>query len=156
METVMRYRGKAVTDEEVVFIREFIAQNSGDSRWMLSRKLCQAWDWRQPNGALRDMVCRGLMLHLARAGQIELPPIRIRIVNPLVHRKKPARVEIDRTPMEGKLSDLGPLVVILFFSSRRRHTRLVSDWSSDVCSSDLMIRHTRLVSDWSSDVCSSD
>src|SRR5258706_7311385 len=24
-----------------------------------------------------------------------------------------------------------------FFSSRRRHTRLVSDWSSDVCSSDL-------------------
>src|SRR3989339_2015060 len=25
---------------------------------------------------------------------------------------------------------------IFFFSSRRRHTRLVSDWSSDVCSSD--------------------
>src|SRR5262249_59582752 len=25
----------------------------------------------------------------------------------------------------------------VFFSSRRRHTRLVSDWSSDVCSSDL-------------------
>src|SRR5262249_59662312 len=25
-----------------------------------------------------------------------------------------------------------------FFSSRRRHTRLVSDWSSDVCSSDLV------------------
>src|ERR1019366_3215606 len=24
------------------------------------------------------------------------------------------------------------------FSSRRRHTRLVSDWSSDVCSSDLI------------------
>src|SRR5262249_57686029 len=29
------------------------------------------------------------------------------------------------------------LVVVFFFSSRRRHTRLVSDWSSDVCSSDL-------------------
>src|SRR3954465_16092196 len=27
-----------------------------------------------------------------------------------------------------------------FFSSRRRHTRLFFDWSSDVCSSDLMIR----------------
>src|SRR5262249_59962815 len=26
-----------------------------------------------------------------------------------------------------------------FFSSRRRHTRLVSDWSSDVCSSDLWL-----------------
>ena len=26
---------------------------------------------------------------------------------------------------------------MFFFSSRRRHTRLVRDWSSDVCSSDL-------------------
>src|SRR5262249_58599781 len=26
---------------------------------------------------------------------------------------------------------------VFFFSSRRRHTILVSDWSSDVCSSDL-------------------
>src|SRR5438046_10491560 len=30
------------------------------------------------------------------------------------------------------------LLFIFFFSSRRRHTRLVSDWSSDVCSSDLI------------------
>src|SRR5260221_82927 len=29
---------------------------------------------------------------------------------------------------------------IIFFSSRRRHTRSLCDWSSDVCSSDLMIR----------------
>src|SRR5262249_59878388 len=29
-----------------------------------------------------------------------------------------------------------------FLSSRRRHTRLVSDWSSDVCSSDLVSRRT--------------
>src|SRR5256885_12306749 len=28
--------------------------------------------------------------------------------------------------------------VFCFFSSRRRHTRLQGDWSSDVCSSDLM------------------
>src|SRR5437899_4376832 len=28
-------------------------------------------------------------------------------------------------------------IVFFFFSSRRRHTRCLSDWSSDVCSSDL-------------------
>src|SRR5258706_8844232 len=33
----------------------------------------------------------------------------------------------------------GPFPPSCFFSSRRRHTRLVSDWSSDVCSSDLFI-----------------
>src|SRR5438093_6620116 len=31
----------------------------------------------------------------------------------------------------------GCVAWFFFFSSRRRHTRLVSDWSSDVCSSDL-------------------
>src|SRR5256885_6933964 len=30
-----------------------------------------------------------------------------------------------------------------FFSSRRRHTRLQGDWSSDVCSSDLTGQHSR-------------
>src|SRR5262245_64544497 len=29
-----------------------------------------------------------------------------------------------------------------FFSSRRRHTRCLSDWSSDVCSSDLTLSRT--------------
>src|SRR5882724_8186803 len=29
------------------------------------------------------------------------------------------------------------MIVFFFFSSRRRHTRCLSDWSSDVCSSDL-------------------
>src|SRR3989454_10990573 len=29
------------------------------------------------------------------------------------------------------------VIVLFFFSSRRRHTRLQGDWSSDVCSSDL-------------------
>src|SRR5256885_7915216 len=31
---------------------------------------------------------------------------------------------------------------VFFFSSRRRHTRLQGDWSSDVCSSDLHDKHT--------------
>src|SRR5258705_8090019 len=30
-----------------------------------------------------------------------------------------------------------PALAFFFFSSRRRHTRCLSDWSSDVCSSDL-------------------
>src|SRR5256885_16749689 len=32
-----------------------------------------------------------------------------------------------------------------FVSSRRRHTRLQGDWSSDVCSSDLSTKRTRRV-----------
>src|SRR5258706_16257777 len=39
--------------------------------------------------------------------------------------------------MVKKLVEKTLRVFFFFFSSRRRHTRLVSDWSSDVCSSDL-------------------
>src|SRR6266480_6610649 len=31
------------------------------------------------------------------------------------------------------------MIFFFFFSSRRRHTRLTCDWSSDVCSSDLIL-----------------
>src|SRR2546426_10565782 len=36
------------------------------------------------------------------------------------------------------------LYIFFFFSSRRRHTRLQGDWSSDVCSSDLRDRTERM------------
>src|SRR3989454_6260397 len=35
------------------------------------------------------------------------------------------------------------LIFFFFFSSRRRHTRLQGDWSSDVCSSDLVFASQR-------------
>src|SRR5256886_10232412 len=38
------------------------------------------------------------------------------------------------------------VVMLFFFSSRRRHTRFDCDWSSDVCSSDLQL-HRRYVFD---------
>src|SRR5438045_9612699 len=34
-------------------------------------------------------------------------------------------------------------MAVFFFSSRRRHTRCLSDWSSDVCSSDLLPQRVR-------------
>src|SRR6266850_3412080 len=37
--------------------------------------------------------------------------------------------------------------IIFFFSSRRRHTRLQGDWSSDVCSSDLCIAQGYVLGD---------
>src|SRR5215471_9043975 len=38
-------------------------------------------------------------------------------------------------------------MIFFFFSSRRRHTRSLRDWSSDVCSSDLQRRTGRPLSD---------
>ena len=111
MEVLLTYRGKRVTAEDAAFIRQLIAKNPGDSRRVLSRKLCQAWDWRQKNGDLRDMVCRGLMLALDRCGHIELPARKQTPLNPLVQRKKPAPLAIDSHPLQGPLSQILPLEI---------------------------------------------
>jgi hypothetical protein len=75
METLLKHRGRLITATDVQFLRQLIAGHPGLSRRALSDKVCEAWDWRQANGALRAMVCRGLMLRLHRAGQLELPPV---------------------------------------------------------------------------------
>jgi hypothetical protein len=104
-----RYRGRAVTAEDIVFIRQFIAANASLSRRKLSTKLCEAWDWKQANGAWRDMVCRGLLLMLHRAGEIGLPAIRQVSLNPFLRREKPRAVSVDATPIRGALAGIRPI-----------------------------------------------
>ncbi|MGA2186352.1 MAG: DUF4338 domain-containing protein [Bryobacteraceae bacterium] len=109
MLTEWRYRGRVVTAEDIAFIRELIAENPGASRRSLSAKLCEAWQWKQANGALRDMVCRGLLLLLHRAGEIELPQVRFTPRNPFTRRTAPPPVLIDTTPLTGVLSQIQPI-----------------------------------------------
>lgn len=109
MPVAWRYRGRQVTSEDVVFIRELIAQHSQLSRRKLSAKLCEAWQWKQANGALRDMVCRGLLLMLHRAGEIELPAVRQVSLNPFVRRERPQPVLIDAAPLAERLDQIGPI-----------------------------------------------
>jgi hypothetical protein len=104
-----KHRGRIVTAADIAFIQELIEANPGLSRRKLSAKLCEAWDWRQANGALRDMVCRGLLLMLDRAGQIQLPAIKKRPNNPLARRPRPAPVLIDTSPIQSALKALQPL-----------------------------------------------
>jgi hypothetical protein len=104
-----KYRGRVVTAQDLVFIRELIAQHPGLSRRGLSAQLCQAWQWKQANGALCDMVCRGLLLMLHRAGEIELPPVRQVSLNPFVRRARPEPMPIDQTPLTGALRELQPI-----------------------------------------------
>ena len=109
MELEVRYRGKVVTSDDIGFINRLISDHPDDSRRALSKRLCLAWNWVQPNGTLRDMVCRGLMLQLHRAGHISLPAKRGNPHNPFVDRKKPEMVDVDQAPIDATLAELRPL-----------------------------------------------
>jgi len=109
MDELIRYRGRTFSPAEIDEIREVIAAHREKSRWFISREICRRWGWTQPNGALKDVVCRGLLLHLAYRGLIELPPCRKQTPYRLAHGKKPEAVQVDQTPLTGKLSDLKPI-----------------------------------------------
>ncbi len=111
MQGTLSYRHRVITEDDLVFIRRLIVEHPGSSRWVLSKKLCEAWNWVQANGALRDMLCRGLMLMLHRQGLIELPPARRVTRNPMVERSRPVLVSVDETPLLASFCELGPLEV---------------------------------------------
>src|ERR1700733_8389022 len=105
----LSYRGRQISQEDILYIRALVERHPNESRRTLSTRLCEAWQWRQTNGALRDMVCRGLLLMLERAGQITLPPVSYVRNNPLSRRSRPQPVLIDATSIEGPLCQLQPL-----------------------------------------------
>jgi hypothetical protein len=109
MPIVLKYRGRIVDDTDVAFIQSLIQAHPAASRRQLSAKLCTAWKWVQPNGASCDMICRGLMLTLDRAGYIQLPPVKITPHNPLLRRERPGVPDIDTSTIEANLKNLGPL-----------------------------------------------
>ena len=114
MHATLSYRHRVITDDDLVFIRRLIAENPRCSRRRLSEKLCEAWNWVQANGALRDMVCRAMMLMLHRRDLIELPPVRqvARSSLPrLPGREQPAAVIIGQVPLSMSLAELGPLEI---------------------------------------------
>jgi len=52
------------------------------------------------------MVCHGLLLMLHRAGEIQLPPVRFKTLNPFVVRVTPTPMLIDTTPIAVSLKEL--------------------------------------------------
>jgi hypothetical protein len=109
MNVILTYRGRDITNADVVFLRKLIAEQPTMHRKALSQEICRIWDWRQPNGVLKDGVCRGLLLALQRGGHLELPAPRHRHVNCASGSRHAADVPIDCAPMRTSLREIQPL-----------------------------------------------
>jgi hypothetical protein len=112
MELDIKYRGRTATTEDIELINRIKLQCPDESRRSLSVKFCKATGWAQPNGNLCDMVARGYMLTLERAGYIDLPPKKKNPPNPLALRKKPDLIDTNEAAINAKLKDTLPLKFI--------------------------------------------
>src|SRR6266508_2030939 len=106
MDTELRYRGRIIGSDQVAQIAELIAAEPGTTRRALSLLVCEAWNWKQPNGALCDALCRGLLLTLHRAGHIALPEPTWRSTRP-ARRSQPQPVELHSIGISGSSTGWG-------------------------------------------------
>jgi hypothetical protein len=79
---VFRYRSRELTVQDIGFIQATITEHYSKGRSYISRVLCKAWNWIQPNGKLKEYAARDLLLRLEENAFIELPP-RLRPKNNL-------------------------------------------------------------------------
>ena len=95
---------------DIGLIEQLLAENPGWGRSRLSVKLCELWDWRAPNGQLKDIACRNLLLRLEQAGHIRLPA-RQRQCPQGYRNRSPVWVSHGSAPIAGALKALTPLQI---------------------------------------------
>lgn len=79
---VFRYRARQLDRQDIGFIQGLISKHYQQGRSHISRRLCESWQWVQPNGKLKEYAARDLLLRLEEQGLIALPP-RLRPKNNL-------------------------------------------------------------------------
>ena len=101
-------RKRTINEEDIPFIQATIDSHWDKGRTHISKALCREWNWRQPNGRLKDMACREVLLTLKRKGIVALPPGRHDGHNKMRNRSIPV-VYIEKTPLYGKPSQFQPV-----------------------------------------------
>jgi len=91
-QVVFRYRARQLDCEDIRFIQALISKHFRRGRSHISRALCEAWQWVQPNGKLKEYAARDLLLRLEEQGLIELPK-RLRPKNNLKEKS------LDQVPL---------------------------------------------------------
>jgi len=101
-------RKRTITEADLESIQTTVNDHWNKGRTPISKILCQKWNWLQPNGQLKDMACRELLLTLNRKGLLKLPPRQTSAHNEKRNRSIPV-VEVNQSPINCKLADLPPV-----------------------------------------------
>ncbi len=108
MKQKLTIQGRVLTPSDIDFICKAIQKHWDKGRKFISRYICEQWRWVQPNGLLKDMACRGLLLRLESLGLIVLPP-RKRQANNHLRNRRSFSVQVDTTPIKATLKDILPI-----------------------------------------------
>jgi hypothetical protein len=112
-------RGRVVNWDDIVMIRSLIKGHYFKGRTFIANELCRIWNWRQPNGSLKQMACSELLLRLQKKGLIELPKRKTDTYKGKRFRKPPPVPNHPKEPIEGSIKEVGEIKIRMV-----RHTDL--------------------------------
>lgn len=107
---IFRYRARELTQQDIDFIHTSIVLYYSRGRSYISRVLCQAWNWIQPNGKLKEYAARDLLLRLEEKGFVELPP-RLRPKNNLRKKSFEQIPFFEKGPLNGQVNHYSALAI---------------------------------------------
>ncbi|MDZ7310504.1 MAG: DUF4338 domain-containing protein, partial [candidate division KSB1 bacterium] len=113
MEKEIQIRGRIITPDDLELIRHLLATEGHRGRTHLSRRLCRIWNWRQANGAYREIACRALLRKLAQRGLLTLPPLLNTVRRPGYRNRTFLPRPLDVSPLEGRVDDFSALQIKL-------------------------------------------
>jgi len=99
-----RIRGRIISAADISLIKILVKRYYDKGRKYISEELSRHWQWYQPNGRLKDMSCRYILLWLEDKGYLKLPPRKTESYN---EKKGKTKIKVASPHSEGKLGDFG-------------------------------------------------
>ena len=110
VESVLVLQGRRISPAELQQVQHLVESHPDWSRYQLSRQLCSLWNWRAPNGQLKDMAARTLLLKLEQRGHLCLPQKRRPSPNRMLHKQLQPVAHASQ-PITEALARLSPLQI---------------------------------------------
>ena len=108
MDEEMVIQGRRLQRTDIDFIRQLIQENPSWNRTRISKEICKLWDWKRPNGQLKDIACRSMLRKLQDLGFLTLP----KPLHAGHHQRKIRKVPHSTEPVCEPLAAIRPIRLV--------------------------------------------
>lgn len=102
-------QGRHLSEAELLWLRQWIADHPHWSRKRLARELCRQWDWRNGRGQLKDFAAGAFLAKLAARDLLLLPRLQLQWSHPRPKPQGLGLIDWPTTPIQATLGELQPL-----------------------------------------------
>ena len=108
MNEEMVIQGRRLQRTDIDSIRWLIQENPSWNRTRISKEICKLWDWKRPNGQLKDIACRSMLRKLQDLGFLTLP----KPLHAGHHQRKIRKVPHSTEPVCESLTTIRPISLV--------------------------------------------